>query len=472
MRFRAIFGGLLLVMPGFAHVFAQGAPPPPTPPSVFGEVKVVAPPDNDIRSVTLLLSGDDGWTAELAAFAEKVADLDTLVVGIDLAVLKTALAAQSAGRCFDLGRELVRLSRAVESSVGVKGYIQPLMIGWGTGAGLAYAALIQASPNSFKGVFSLGFCQDVAFEPPLCPNGDLPTIAKPRPGGIHLGAVDKVAAPWTVIAGIGPACKATDAEDFVDEMDGATAVSAPPGAKPGDWFDVFSDAYLPIAGTDFSFRAVPNAVARDLKDIPIVEIRDPTAPPSDAFIVMFSGDGGWAELDNEVSHRLAAQGLPVVGISSLRYFWSERKPDAIAADVARIVAHYSRAWNKPRFILAGFSFGADVVPFVATPLARKAPAPLAGLVMLSPSRSASFVFHIAGWVGDNPGTARTKPEIEKIKDLPIVCIYGTEEDGSLCPPLDAPNVTKIEIPGDHHFDEDYAAAAQAVLQIRAAIARK
>ncbi len=42
------------------------------------------------------------------------------------------------------------------------------------------------------------------------------------------------------------------------------------------------------------------------------------------FAVILSGDGGWAGLDKKVAAALAAQGIDVVGIDSLRYFWSER----------------------------------------------------------------------------------------------------------------------------------------------------
>lgn len=470
MSFRAAISLLFLTLLVTAVSGSPSRAQSPLPP--FGDLVVIPPPDNDIRSVSLVLSGDDGWTPQLDAFAKKLADLDTLVVGINLSSLKAALAADANAQCFDFGADLVRLARAVEANAGINGYIQPMLIGWASGASFAYAALNQAPQDTFKGVISIGFCAKADFPKPLCPSGQIADAAKPEEGKLRFEAVDKAPAPWTVIDGVAPACQTIPGDQFVDGMDGALAVTSPAGATVDGWFETFSDAYLPIAGADFSFRAAPSAARGDLKDMPLIEIKDPKAPPSDTLVIFFSGDGGWADIDDEVSHRLAAQGLPVIGISSLRYFWTERTPDDIAADTARIFAHYARAWGKQRFLLAGYSFGADVVPFVATRLKRELPTPFTGLALLAPSRSASFIFHISGWVGGNAGIARTKPETDKLTNLPIVCVYGTEEEGSLCPPLSAPNVFKTAIKGDHHFGEDYDAVARAILELREAVARK
>ncbi|MEE9877952.1 MAG: hypothetical protein PBU97_16320 [Stenotrophomonas maltophilia] len=44
-----------------------------------------------------------------------------------------------------------------------------------------------------------------------------------------------------------------------------------------------------------------------------------------------SGDGGWAGLDKDVASSLNEHGVAVVGIDSLRYFWSERTPKGFAS---------------------------------------------------------------------------------------------------------------------------------------------
>lgn len=51
-----------------------------------------------------------------------------------------------------------------------------------------------------------------------------------------------------------------------------------------------------------------------------------TKPTSDTMAIIYSGDGGWRDIDSEVGGYLQGEGVPVVGVDSLRYFWTERLP--------------------------------------------------------------------------------------------------------------------------------------------------
>ncbi len=35
---------------------------------------------------------------------------------------------------------------------------------------------------------------------------------------------------------------------------------------------------------------------------------------------------GWRDLDREIGENLQKEGIPVVGVDALRYFWNERQP--------------------------------------------------------------------------------------------------------------------------------------------------
>ncbi len=87
---------------------------------------------------------------------------------------------------------------------------------------------------------------------------------------------------------------------------------------------------------------------------------------------MISGDGGWAGLDRSIAKSFAARGIPVVGIDSLRYFWSEKTPDGTARDLAAIIQQYQQRWHRNAVYLLGYSFGADVLPFIVNRLPRRA----------------------------------------------------------------------------------------------------
>jgi type IV secretory pathway VirJ component len=44
-----------------------------------------------------------------------------------------------------------------------------------------------------------------------------------------------------------------------------------------------------------------------------------------------------------------------------------------------------------------------------------------------------------------------------------VCIYGVDDDDTLCPSLPKQN-RRIGLPGDHHFQGDYETLAKTILQ--------
>ena len=131
--------------------------------------------------------------------------------------------------------------------------------------------------------------------------------------------------------------------------------------------------------------------------------------------VILTGDGGWADIDKSVAAGLAAAGVPVVGWSSLRYYWTPRTPEAAARDLARIVEHYSAAWKKERVLLVGYSFGADVLPFLVNRLPAPALARIGGVSLLGLSDTAAFEFHVSSWLGGGGDARRpTAPEVARL----------------------------------------------------------
>ena len=117
------------------------------------------------------------------------------------------------------------------------------------------------------------------------------------------------------------------------------------------------------------------------------------------FALLLTGDGGWAGLDQELAARLAAAGVPTVGLNSLKYFWKARTPEEATRDVTRILRHYLAAWHKERVLLIGYSFGADVLPFVVNRLPAELRARVVSVSLLGIDASASFEVHLSDWVG-------------------------------------------------------------------------
>jgi len=209
----------------------------------------------------------------------------------------------------------------------------------------------------------------------------------------------------------------------------------------------------------------PGSGAGDLDDLPLVEVLDD--PVSDLMTLFYSGDGGWAPLDADMAEILAEHGVWTVGVNSLRYFWVRKTPEEMAADAETVLRHYLPAWNRQRFVLIGYSLGADALPFIASRLPEDLRQRLALVVMLSPGQETDLEFEVSDWVSSEDTDAaklQVGPEVARLAGLRVLCLYGVEDEGALCPLL-SPQEAEVEgLPGSHHFKGDYAGLAHRTLQ--------
>ncbi|HTQ80157.1 MAG TPA: AcvB/VirJ family lysyl-phosphatidylglycerol hydrolase, partial [Thermoanaerobaculia bacterium] len=187
------------------------------------------------------------------------------------------------------------------------------------------------------------------------------------------------------------------------------------------------------------------------RDLPLVEVPVPAGgPESELLAVLLTGDGGWAVTDKGLARSLSQRGMPVVGWNALRYFLHKRNPDGTTRDLERILRCYLAAWHRERVVLIGYSFGADVMPFLVHRLAPDLRARISLLALLGPGARAGFRFHLAEWLGkESADTLPVRPEVESLRGMPILCAYGQQEAQSLCKEL-SPGLARVLVrPGSH-----------------------
>jgi type IV secretory pathway VirJ component len=197
-------------------------------------------------------------------------------------------------------------------------------------------------------------------------------------------------------------------------------------------------------------------------DIPVIEI--PATEPGDTLTFFYSGDGGWRDLDRDVAAEMAKRGYPVVGIDSLRYFWQHKSPQQGAADLSSLMQRYRERWGSTRFVLIGYSFGADVLPAFYNRLSDDARRQISSIVLLAPARSASFEIEVGGWLGKDGQEAPTGPELLKLPAAKVLCVYGAQENAESGCTLPGMPGEKLQLPGGHHYDGDYPRLAERLLE--------
>jgi type IV secretory pathway VirJ component len=198
--------------------------------------------------------------------------------------------------------------------------------------------------------------------------------------------------------------------------------------------------------------------------LPVVEV--PAKNPNETVTLFYSGDGGWRDLDRAVAGLMADHGYPVVGVDVLRAFWSSITPEKAAKDLAVIMAYYRTAWKAKKFVLAGYSFGADILPALYNRLSEQDRESVALLVLLALGKTADFEIHVSGWIGKSTDGLPIAPELNRIQGNKILCIFGQEEKtDSACTALSTPGARLLELPGGHHFDQDYPKLTMKIIDI-------
>lgn len=470
----------------------------------FGTVHVFHPAAVP-NSVVLFLSGDGGWEKIVMDMADALRRAGALVATVDVPHYLHAEAATSE-KCFYPAGDLESLSQAVQQRAGLPVYQIPLLAGYSSGASLVYVALAQAPAGTFGGGISLGFCRELECTQALCRGNGLGCHRVTKPAAWLLEPDPALATPWYVLHGqIDQCCPLIHTRDFVAGIPSARLMVLPKVghgyAVEKNWLPQFQHAFqqlleentpkpapLPAAlhrsGTaavkdtesllteleNWLWNEPPTTAearlepAQSLADLPLTETLAKAGAASNRLVVFISGDGGWKDFDQQIADGLGAQGMPVVGLNALKYFWTTRTPEGAAWDLTRILTEYEQKWGKKEVVLVGYSFGGDVLPFLFNRLPDEQKHRVKGLIMLSPGSSAEFTFHFSSWTNKASVEALpVKPELLKMLAYPTLFLFGSDEDPAWVRPLTAGNFQLKVLTGGHHYGGNTSAIDAAIM---------
>ena len=195
---------------------------------------------------------------------------------------------------------------------------------------------------------------------------------------------------------------------------------------------------------------------------PLPLIERPATTGSGPLVLLLTGDGGWANADQKVAEGLVARGSPVIGVNMRAYLGTRRSPDEVARDLACIASAYLTRWQRERVLLLGYSRGADIAPFVAARWDTDLRSRLVLVALISMARRANFQFHLVDLFRDvrRPDDVPLAPEIEKLRGLRVLCVYGRDDETSGCPEADSTVVRRVAREGGHRITGGFDAIAE------------
>ncbi len=420
----------------------------------YGSFKL-AEPKGQARGVVIFFSGRKGLSAADEAAAQAIAKGGALVAEVDSSRYLRRLDKLNE-KCHALVYDAEWLSRQLQRERRVPNYLTPIVAGVGEGGTLAEMIMVQAPSATIAGAISLDPSETIASRRPIC--SDLLTTA--RRGGFRYGAPKKLPGFW--IVGLTHQVRRADRAYILRLSHEGAPVDLhelPHSVRAVGALLSLIEPYL--AKEQPTVANVPKAT--DISGLPLAEL--PVEHPSKLMAVLLSGDGGWRDLDKTIAEDLQRQGVPVVGLDSLRYFWSRKTPEQTAGVVAAVIETFMVRWHAEKIALIGYSFGADVIPFAYNRLPPSLRDHVVLITLLGLSKSADFEISVGGWLGEPPGADALPvlPEATKIPAHLMQCIYGQDETDTACPTLALRGVETFRRNGGHHYDGNYAALADLIL---------
>ncbi|HGL4259511.1 virulence factor family protein [Burkholderia dolosa] len=375
----------------------------------YGPVTVTKPA-GPLRGFVVLFSRGRGWDAADQQAADALAKAGAMTVGVDSERYAANLAAKQE-TCHHLDGDAEAVGHQLERVVQSSRYYTPIVAGLGPGGAIAKQILAMAPENTIAGVVSVEPAPklDPRFKP--CPP-DPTIVRRAMPGFVETAAAGDTTKLVSLVA------SHLHDSSSADEL--------------------------------------------DVSDLPLVEL---PAKGSDRLAIVISGDGGWRDLDKTIAEALQRDGVSVVGIDSLRYFWSEKSPAQTSRDLARVMRTYMARWHANRVALVGYSFGADVMPFAYNRLPADLRDKVAVMSLLGFAPAADFQIRVTGWLGmpASDNALKVAPEIAKVPPQLVQCFYGAQEQDTMCPALANTGADVIKTRGDHHFGRDYIALEKKIL---------
>lgn len=405
---------------------------------------VILLPDGPAQGSLFLFSSEDGWNSEDDALAARLQAEGAAVVGIDLPGYLESLDAEGKD-CVYLVSDFESLGHQLERATGSTTFHTPIVAGSGQGGALAINILAQTPFDTLGGAIAADPSDGVPLDTQFC--SPQPRVAG-TDGWVYALPAGNQPAPLTVVLTQGATAESMGRVASLSAAGVTFGVDAADDASSPTFADAVAAALARAAGTG-------NAAA-------VVELG--TTPTLGVMAIVLSGDGGWRDLDRQVAGVLQSKGIPTVGLDTLRWFWSGRTPEETGAELARLVDLYTDKWKVSKVMLVGYSFGADVLPAGYLAMPAEARAKVAQVSLLGVATTGDWQITVSGWLGKTSSTARpTGPALAQLPPALVQCIHGAEEDDSACPGLEGTGVEIITTKGGHHFDGNYQALAQQII---------
>ncbi len=214
--------------------------------------------------------------------------------------------------------------------------------------------------------------------------------------------------------------------------------------------------------SSFILNLLITVVSAQANKLPLKEWNSVTDKP---FVFYISGDGGYTSFSDSLCGTINKAGYKVIALNSNSYFSDKKTTQQTTKDIVDCLnIQFSKRKNQ-QFVLAGYSFGADIAPFVVNALPDSVRKKMVSVVLLSPSTSTDFEIHfwdMLGW--KKKRSMDVVAEINKMGIQKTAIISGTDENDLPVNTSKLKNFSNEKLPGGHRYEGNTNEVARAMMK--------
>ena len=210
----------------------------------------------------------------------------------------------------------------------------------------------------------------------------------------------------------------------------------------------------------FLFLLINNSIWAQT-DFPVKEwnAKDTKNP----FVFYISGDGGLNSFSTSLCESISSKGYRLTALNAKSYFWNKQTPERVAADINSFISA-KRLKADDKIIFVGYSFGADVLPFIVNRLPEVLKKKIRSVILLSPSPTTDFEIHWSDMLGGNKKRSMdVADEINKLSVTKTTTIFGSDEKDFSPGKISLKSFTNKTLAGGHHFEGNTEEVAKMII---------
>lgn len=205
------------------------------------------------------------------------------------------------------------------------------------------------------------------------------------------------------------------------------------------------------------------SLALNAQDLPVKEWNNTShAGP---LIFYITGDGGLNKFSNGLCGSLNKNGFDVIALDARSYFWKKKTPEKTTEDIGGFLFQKLSGRTDRQIVFIGYSFGADVLPFVLNRLPSELKTRVQAAFIVGSSGNTDFEIHLLDMLGAGKNRGmEVLPELNKLNENRIVIISSEDDKGLDTKGIRSKNILEVTLPGGHHFDGDPDALAGVIVK--------